>query len=229
MLVKFRLERTDNNIGSIPNFSRLRGLARRYCAGQKLEPTEANLDHFQGLFELNYHALEKEGGICVGMVCEWSFVYLMTGDPARKPQQAPSQMHQGDAFITVFKRVFMAKLDDTTAIAERKMFAKHGMTLTALRSKPLPGNTVQFAATVQEISSLLESVSGLPCVLSVPPISGGRHALGLLQHGNDYYVLEPNEGLFRYPNRTVFEANLSNHAIQKFSPGKDWKLSAIQM
>jgi hypothetical protein len=228
MLIRYRLEKTDNNVDSVPDFTRLRGITARLCAERSVLPTPEILDHFEDILVQRYNLLQKEGGICVGMVCEWAWKYLITHDPALAPKQMPSQRHQGHAFLTVFKRTYKGKIDDdTAAIAERKLFEHQGMTLSDVRSKMLPDVTVKFGAVISEIADLMKPET--PFLLSVPPMSGGRHALGLLEHDGAYYVLEPNEGLFRFSNRVVFEDNLNNHFIQKFRPEREWKLKSISI
>lgn len=224
--IKYRVYETHNNAMPIIDESRLEKLSQRICASEGLGADTVPLIK-QHLLKM-YTQQNQEAGICGGMVCEWSWIYLITGDIIDRPNQTAAAQLQGQLQITRFKRLQLSKIVHPNAVAQNKMYANQGLNLTkVIRTQSFPAKSQDYYATTTQIADALTVAT--PHLLSVSP-QGGRHALGLLCHTNgQYYVLEPNQGLFNFKTKGEFIRELNNHFIQLLPKQSTWKLKSISL
>lgn len=225
ILKKYMRVPTNNLVFGTPDLARLGGLASRWC--RQNGGTDAEVSAVTAALTRQYQqTVSKEGGVCGGMVCEWSLWYLLLDDPEIPPDAGSSSQLQGFMEMTYFKRGFALK-PKAASTAQARMYDSQGLALTkVVRTTALPANTTLFKGAVADIANSL--APGVPHLLTVSPRGGGRHAIGLVLHEGAYYVLEPNEGLFKLPSREIFLMQLTNHFIQKLAPGSLWKLKSIR-
>jgi hypothetical protein len=225
MRLKFLIYKTNNNVKASPDVDRLIGLARRFAdkempgSGSQPEIVARLVTRFTKEWEDS-----KVLGVCGGMIAEWAWEYFVTGDPLARPNEAAIERTQARQEMTYFKRKWMEKAHQGST-AQSRMYADVGLALTkVIRHNPLPLSTKDFQRATIQIS--MQLAEGVPFLLSVSP-TGGRHALGLTVHQGSYYVLEPNQGMFRFPTEAVFVEELGNYFIQKLIPGSIWRLKRI--
>jgi hypothetical protein len=91
-------------------------------------------------------------------------------------------------------------------------------------ARPMPAKTFDYFATISAITDAL--AEGVPFLLSVT-IKGGKHALGLIWHKAQVYVLEPNQGIFRFMNKSKCTAELNNWCVRNVAPTSPYELMRI--
>ena len=221
---RYRVFETCNEVAPLPDMARLEGLARRMCA--RTGAQDAQVGPIKQTLWRMYVDSNQRGGVCGGMVCEWAFNYLITGDADIPPSQRESALLQRDMEMTFFKRGMMDK-EDANKAAQTRMYASRSLVLSTVeRSQALPAQTMHYRATTEQIVNALTHAT--PHLLAVAP-RGGRHAIGLLCHHQDYFVLEPEHGLFRFKQKQAMVNELNNHFVQVLPVRSVWKLKAIKL
>lgn len=220
--LKYRVQATDNSAKAAPDPDRLDGLARRYCAAVGI--TDAGVVEKQKMnFFKMYRDSHQEGGVCGGMVCDWAHNVLLTSDPAKAISPVRARILQGQAEMTTFKRTAMEK-EDPVGTSRDKMYASQGMSLwSLLDNEAFSMRTYEFKDSTAKLLNWIELFEDAPAALSIE-MKGGRHALGLLHHQQCHYVLEPNQGLYRFDSVEVATREINNYFIQNVKPGSQFKL-----
>jgi hypothetical protein len=224
---QYRVYATNNTYRGIPDIGRLSGLARRYCAAyfRTEDPRLINLQ--ESAFFKMYCDSRSEGGVCGGMVCEWAFQYLQTRDPVLEFSPIEAVLLQGDAAMTGFKRTAMDKRDPN-GTARTKMYSSKGLQLSPLLdSHPFPDMTFRYKEVTANIIAKIGQMDATPMLMSIE-VQGGRHAIGLLGHGGSYYLLEPNQGLFKFDSVEVFFRELNNYFIRHVQKNSTCSLWSIR-
>jgi len=242
---RFRLYETSNAGYGEPDYDRLKGLATKWLMKQ-LGQSRNELDQNQVLvFIEEFHKRYKKKtteteGICAGMVCNWAWNYLSTNNPEIKPDENVSRRLQGGAEMTSYKRAAMNK-EDPTGVAKQKMYRKFFawpmVVEKEMAAQQFPSATWQFGtSTTQMVNKVMEK-EHQPFELSVRikapdrdgKVTEGGHAIGLLYHTPTFYVLEPNYGLYKFPQSERAQQELNNHFIQKCPPQSPWELTKIDI
>ena len=174
-----------------------------------------------------------EAGVCGGMVCTWAQNYLTTGNPEAPIDQNDAMQLQGDQEVTFFKRRMVRKDGDSVAVARDKALKSRGMCeTTVIQSAHFPNRSDKFKQATAIILNWVYFEENNPFVLSVQ-LGNSRHAIGLLYHDDDYYILEPNYGLFRFQSegtttgRELALREINNHFVTTLKPSSPWQLKAF--
>lgn len=101
-----------------------------------------------------------------------------------------------------------------------------GLGQKLLVSSKLPEAKHEYDAPAGEIVGWVSIMDEQVLQLSVA-FDDGRHALGLMSKGPSYYVLDPNQGLYKFGNEAVYRRNLKSYLFDNCPPGSPWSLMAI--
>ncbi len=169
-------------------------------------------------------------GVCAGMVCLWAGDFLKRQKEAEdldekvdwtrpdnyKDTAALFQgIYKGEGIREVYKQPFLKLIDPNYQEKTIDQSLRHGQEVLYKQQKlelgspeSIPLAQVRDAALA--IKKRLDGSSDMPFVLSLQ-VAGGHHAIGVVQYDNEYYVFDPNGGLYNFTRANAFEAEVSNY------------------
>jgi hypothetical protein len=230
LLDKYQVFPTSNNYKGVVDPSRFERLAQKMITKFGLEPDPATVKTFMLQLIKKYNSVNTQEGVCGGMVCDWAFGYLETGNPERPPNMASARLNQGAALGTIFKRAAQDK-EEAVSVAVKKMYLNRGLYLTTIiNGDVFPAHTTDFKLITEKLINWIDLTSEVPFFLDLEAKSGanqGRHAIGLLNHRGCFYILDPNCGLYGFNGRDAAQREINNHFIAVAVPNSSLEFKAI--
>lgn len=230
LLDTYQVFPASNNYKGVVDPSRFETLAKKMITKYGVEPDPATVTAFTLQLVKKYKSANTQEGVCGGMVCDWAFGYLDTGNPERPPNLASTRINQGHALGTTFKRAVQGK-EDAISVAVQKMYRNRGLYLTSMLTKEaFPANTSDFKLITEKLINWIDLTSEVPFFLDLEVKLGsnqGRHAIGLVNHHGRFYILDPNCGLYGFNDRDTAQREINNHLIAIAIPNSSLALEAI--
>jgi len=172
----------------------------------------------------------RSSGICGGMVCAWALGYLHIGD--HLIHQKLAEDLQGRAIGRILTNHTVKHVPEAQAIsaARKKMYDFVNLALSpSIRSsfpiqKPLYQK--QVALTIFDQLGLHPRTPHLMLLEIATGPHPGNHAIGLVLDGGHAYVLEPNQGLYRFP-KAEFSTEMATFFVSAAKVASPWELFRI--
>jgi hypothetical protein len=218
---KNRVYATDNTDSNIHDLARLVNLTTKFMGkGMSLEQAVSAKQTIAA-----YLVTHSVGGYCAGMVCDWASSYARTGNPELPLDMTSARTMQGNMQTTVMKRVALDK-PEPTATARTKMYRNVGLSQKMLVSSQLPEAKPEYEKIAAQISGWVSIMDDQVLQLSLD-MGDGRHAIGLLLKNASFYILEPNQGLYKFGGEAVYRQNITSYLNENCPPQSPWSLLAI--
>lgn len=218
---KNRVYATDNTDVSILDLARLASLSGKFMSkGMSVEQAIAARQTVAA-----YLITNASGGNCAGMVCEWASAFARTGNPELNLNMDSARRMQGNLRTTTMKRTALDK-PEPAVTARTKMYRGAGLSQKLLVTSQMPDEKPKYEQTAAQISGWVSIMDDQVLQLSVD-FGDGRHAIGLLFKGASFYILEPNQGLYKFSSEAVYRENIKSYLMENCPPGSPWSLLAI--